>query len=263
MDTKRINPALAEAIAKSPWAKIPYEELLRSNPQGIRDAETQLSAAEAPLEIPDGLAVSNIMIPGYNDSPDVRLRVYTPKDGKDMPVLLYFHGGAFIFGEPEQLDFIFYRLALETHYVIVSVDYRLAPEFPFPAAVNDGYAALLWIEKNAEKLGGSHDKIVVGGSSAGGALALAMTHLARDLHGPAIQFQFLLYPVTDDRLTTHSMDSLADAPMQTKASAASMWKHYLAGSRDIPAYASPMRAIDFTGLPPAFFAICELEHFNF
>ena len=259
MNTERINKDLADAMAKSPWSKICYEELLGSYPEGIREVEARLSAEEGELKIPEGISVENIMVPGCNGSPAVRLRVYKPKDAKELPVMLYFHGGAFIFGTPERLDFIFYRLALEIQYVIVSVDYRLAPESPFPAAVNDGYAALLWIENNAEKINADKEKIIVGGSSTGGTLAIAMTHMARNLQGPAVQFQFLLYPATDDRLNTHSMDALANAPMQTKASAEYMWNIYLGASQTVSTYASPMRATSFAALPPAYMAVCELD----
>lgn len=189
-------------MSDSPWMDIPYEKLMATHPQEIRNAEALLTLKEEVLNIPEDLIVKNEVIPGWNHSPAIRLRIYQPKNILNAPVMLYFHGGAFIFGTPEQLDFIFYRLPIDTQMVIVSVDYRLAPEHPFPAALEDGYAALLWIAQNGHEINADINKIIIGGSSAGVTLALGLTHMARDLQGPAIVFQYLLYPPTDNRLET-------------------------------------------------------------
>lgn len=257
---ERIDSELLQAMSDSPWMDIPYEKLMATNPLEIRNAETKLALKEGVLEIPEDLIVKNKMILGLNNSPAIRLRIYQPKNILNAPVMLYFHGGAFIFGTPEQLDFVFYRLAIDTQMVIVSVDYRLAPEHPFPAAIEDGYAALLWIAKHGNEIDADVNKIIVGGSSAGGTLALGLTHMARDLQGSAIAFQYLLYPPTDNRLETVSMIEFAHAPMQTMKSAAYMWNYYLGNNKDtIPDYAVPLRQQNFSNLPPASVIVCELD----
>jgi len=134
---------LVQAIQESPYNQIDYDYLLAHNPPQIRIEERQIAETEAPLPIPDQLTVQNINIPSSDAHRTIRLRTYQPKNQENRPILLYFHGGAFIYGTPEQYDFIFYDLAVTLHLVIVSVDYRLAPEHPFPAALEDGNDALL------------------------------------------------------------------------------------------------------------------------
>lgn len=255
-----INPSLLEAMNKGSWNSIPYDELIRTTPQKIREEEKKLAGEEEQDIPPPGLSVRNIFIPGENDPAEIRIRVYRPTDQTNTPAMLYFHGGAFIFGAPEQMDFIFYKLAVDAGVTIFSVDYRLAPENPFPAALKDGYSVLLWLADNGESLGVDIDKIIISGSSAGGAIALSLTHMARDLGGPAIAFQYILYPATDNRLQSQSMQDLADAPMQTRESAYYMWRHYLGENHaSVPEYAVPLRQDTFSNLPPAHIVVCELD----
>lgn len=122
------------------------------------------------------------------------MRTYRPKGKQHLPIMLYFHGGAFIYGTPEQYDFICFRLALEVDFIIISVDYRLAPEHPFPAGMEDGYAALLWLSKYAGQIGGNKNHILISGSSAGATIAASITQLARDRKEVNIRHQYLLYP---------------------------------------------------------------------
>uniref|UniRef100_UPI00321A1242 alpha/beta hydrolase n=1 Tax=Chryseobacterium sp. TaxID=1871047 RepID=UPI00321A1242 len=213
-----------------------------------------------PLPVPLFLSVENIHIPSSEPQRNIRIRVYRPKGKRNLPVLLYFHGGAFIYGTPEQYDFIFYRLALDIDAVIVSVDYRLAPEHPFPAAMEDGYDALLWLSESAAQVGGNKNKIIIGGSSAGATIAASVTHYARDKKETKILHQYLLYPPTDHLLKTSSMEELACAPMQTRKAAEWMWKHYL--QQQIiqpPKYSVPLQETDFYNLPDATIIVCELD----
>jgi acetyl esterase/lipase len=139
--------------------------------------------------------------------------------------------------------------------VVVSVDYRLAPEHPFPAGPEDCYAGLLWVAANAEELGVDLDRLVVTGGSAGGALTAAVALMARDRGGPHIAYQALRIPVTDDRLVTPSYLASADAPGFNKAGVEGMWLHYLGEAADrekTSPYAAPARAEDLSGLPSAF-----------
>ncbi len=145
-----IEIELQQAILESPYNQIDYDYLLAHNPTQIRAEEQQVADTEEPLEIPTGLLVDNHHIPSRAKNRNIRLRTYRPQNKNNLPVFVYFHGGAFIYGTPEQYDFIFYQLALALNILIVSVDYRLAPEHPFPAALDDGYDALLWLAQEAE-----------------------------------------------------------------------------------------------------------------
>ncbi len=261
MNYDRINPELAESLKNNPWLEIPYATLLENNPQQIRTVEARLAEQETKPVLPEGLIVENIFIPGLiAAAPPVRLRVYRQKESLNNPVLLYFHGGGFIFGNPEQSDELFYQLATDSGYTVVSVAYRLAPESPYPAAIEDGYAALLWLSSQGQQIAIDPNKIIVGGRSAGGALATAITHMARDKQGPKINFQILSYPVTDYSCSTPSMLEFKASPIWDYASAVSSWKLYLEDhTLPVSPYASPLSATDFSNLPPAFIMACELD----
>lgn len=257
---KKIDTDLWKVILNSPFNHIDYEVLLANDPAKIRKEEMDVSLKEEAIAVPKQLSVENIQIPSSDKSRKIRLRTYKPKGKQNLPVLLYFHGGAFIYGTPEQYDFIFFQLALDTNMLIVSVDYRLAPEHPFPAAIQDGYDALLWLSKYANQIGGNNNNILIGGSSAGGTIAASVTHLARDKKEVVIRHQFLLYPPMSHLLQTTSMNELADAPMQTKYAAEWMWKHYLLDNiLEPPKYAVPLLADNFDNLPDTTIIVCELD----
>lgn len=257
---EKIDPELLKAIINSPFNEIGYDYLLAHHPAKIREEEMKIIAMEKPLSVPPSLSVKNIHIPSSDPQRNIRLRVYSPKGKQNLPVLLYFHGGAFIYGTPEQYDFIFYQLALDVDMIIVSVDYRLAPEHPFPAAMEDGYDALLWLSESADQIGGNKNRIMIGGSSAGATIAASITHYARDKKEINIQHQYLLYPPTDHLLETSSMKEWANAPMQTKKAAEWMWKHYLPHPMiQPPQYSVPLQEKDFKNLPEATIIVCELD----
>lgn len=257
---KNIDAELWEAIANSPFSQIDYESLLVNDPAKIREEEMNIIVKEVPLAIPKQLDVENIHIPSSDKFRKIRLRIYKPKGKQNLPVLLYFHGGAFIYGTPEQYDFMFFKLALDIDIMIVSVDYRLAPEHPFPAGMQDGYDALLWLSKCAEQIGGNKRNILIGGSSAGATIAASITQLARDKKEVEIKHQYLLYPPMSHLLQTPSMNELAHAPMQTKKAAEWMWKHYLHHTIiQPPKYAVPLSGENFHNLPNATIIVCELD----
>ena len=189
-------------------------------------------------------------------APDVRLVVYRPVDGRDVkPVVLSIHGGAFCFLSPDDMAGVDAEMALDHDAVVVAVDYRLAPEHPFPAAPEDCYAALLWTIERAGDLGIDIDRLAVSGGSAGGALSAALCLMARDRGGPRIAYQVLTIPVVDDRLDTPSMRQCVENPGFATAQAEGMWLHYLGEDHDRAAtspYAAPARAAGLAGLPPAF-----------
>jgi acetyl esterase/lipase len=187
-----------------------------------------------------------------------------PLDGKvgPAPALVFFHGGAFVLGDLYTEELRCLRYAAEARCVVVSVDYRLAPEDPFPAAPDDCYAGLVWTVGHAGDLGIDPARVGVGGSSAGGALAAATALMARDRGGPVLAFQLLNYPVIDDRLDTPSMHAFDATPLWTSGASADMWVYYLGepqGRGEVSPYAAPGRAPDLSGLPPAYVLTAELD----
>ncbi len=203
------------------------------------------------------LEIGERFVPGPTGEPDVRVVVYRPRalEGR-LPILLHIHGGAFCIMHPESFAGMEANWALGHGCVVISVDYRLAPEHPFPAAPDDCYAALQWVGKNADELGIDLNRLVVTGGSAGGALTAALAMMVRDRGGPKIAYQALLIPVTDDRMETPSMAQAgSDTPGFNSVAAAGMWLHYLGEDYDRSStspYAAPARAANFADLPPAF-----------
>ena len=170
------------------------------------------------------------------------------------------HGGGFVIGSVEAEHAGAALTAIDTGAVVVSVDYRLAPEHPYPAGLHDCYAALSYLHAEADALGVDPARVALSGASAGGGLAAATALLARDRGGPAICFQLLPIPELDDRLETPSMGTFVDSPLWNRPLAVQSWQAYLGplyGSADVPAYAAPARADDLAGLPPAYISTAE------
>jgi acetyl esterase len=197
---------------------------------------------------------------GPGSASEVPVRLYIPRERAGMPpAIVYFHGGAFVVGH---LDFEHPRcleMAKATGSVVIAVDYRLAPEHPFPAGLEDCYAAFAWTLASAGELGVDASRVAVAGASAGGALAAAVALMVRDRGEPPPAFQLLLYPVTDNRLTTASMAAFVDTPGWNRRNSEHMWRHYLgsalgsAGPHEACSpYAAPARSEDLRGLPPAY-----------
>ncbi|NIZ90961.1 alpha/beta hydrolase [Kineococcus rubinsiae] len=188
------------------------------------------------------------------------LRPAVPRTG--VTGLLWLHGGGYAIGTPEQNRGLARRLVAATDCVVVLPDYRLSPEAPYPAALDDCYTALLWLRDNASELGVADDQLAVGGESAGGGLTLALTLLARDRGEVAVAFQLPLYPMVDDRLTGSSRDN--DAPVWNTVMSVGAWDLYLGDLRGgaVPAYAAPARAEDLRGLPPVLTFVGDVEPFH-
>ncbi len=187
-------------------------------------------------------------------------RIYFPiRRSTPGPAIVFYHGGAFVIGD---LDFEHGRcleMAAETNCVVVSADYRLAPEHPFPAGFDDCYAVYEWTIANATELSVDPRRVALAGASAGGALAAAVALAARDRELANAAFQLLLYPVIDDRMITESMMTLIDIQGWNRRNSEHMWRHYLAGSSETSPYAAPARATDLKGLPPAYVMTAELD----
>lgn len=191
---------------------------------------------------------------------DVPVRIYRPQSSASGRALVYFHGGGWVIGSIATHDGLCRSIANAAGCVVVSVDYRLAPEHPFPAAAEDAFSAVKWVVEHAGALGIDGQRLAVGGDSAGGNLAAVTTLMARDRGGPPIAGQLLLYPITDSDLNTASYRSYAEGHLLTRDAMAWFFKHYVppGTSADDP-YISPLRAKSHRGLPPALVITAECD----
>ncbi|GHH29104.1 alpha/beta hydrolase [Lentzea cavernae] len=228
-----------------------------------RSQQSELAHLMPVYEPVNQIDVRDEVAPGPSGAPDVPVRVYRRAGSQGaVPGLVYIHGGGFIVGSVEMFDAQALKIVDELDVVIVSVDYRLAPEHPFPAPVEDCYAALQWTAAKAGELGIDPARLGVGGESAGGGLAAATVLLARDRSGPELVFQYLGIPELDDRLDTESMRDYVDTPLWNRPNAIYSWTAYLGaepGGDDVSPYAAPARATDLSGLPPAFVTVCQYD----
>ena len=190
----------------------------------------------------------------------IPLRVYTPAGRPPFPALIYFHGGGWVIGNLDTHDGVCRALTNAAGCVVVSVDYRLAPEHKFPAAADDAYAAACWAAANAAVIGIDPTRLAVGGDSAGGNLAAVVALMARDRGTPRLRLQLLVYPVTDARMNTASYRDNADGYFLTRDMMQWFWNHYLRSAADGEnPYASPLRATDLRALPPAVVMTAEYD----
>ncbi len=190
----------------------------------------------------------------------IPVRVYTPGAAGPLPALVYFHGGAWWLGDLEQPDAECRDLAAGAGCVVVSVDYRLAPEHKFPVPLDDCYAATCWVAGHAAELGVDPARLAVGGGSAGANLAAAVALKARDRAGPALVFQLLEIPPTDPRLNTPSVRENGEGYLLTREGMERGWGHYLRSEEDAKnPYAAPAYAPNLSGLPAALVITCEYD----
>jgi len=182
----------------------------------------------------------------------IPLRLYRPSADDRLPVLVFFHGGGWVVGDIETHDTVCRHLANRAECAVISVDYRLAPEHKFPAAVEDSYAAALWVADNAAALGVDPARLAVGGDSAGGNLAAAVSLMARDAGAPRICYQLLIYPATDAAMRHDSIARFAEGYVLTRSTMRWFYEQYLRSPDDAADWrVSPLVAPDLAGLPPA------------
>lgn len=250
-----LDPELAAFVSMLPvlnFAEVATARAILAQGAGARE-----TADQSPSE---PFVVSDRRIPGPQGAPKVPVRIYRPPGDGTRPALVYFHGGAFVLGQVELFDALCGAYAANADIVVVSVDYRLAPEHPFPAGVQDCYAALEWTAAAATELAVDPAAIAVGGLSAGGALAAAIALMARDRKGPTIAFQLLVNAVLDDRLETVSVQAFTDTPLWNSHDVSVMWDLYLGPERrHVSPYAAPARSTDLSGLPPAYVLTSEFD----
>ncbi len=228
-----------------------YETL---SPDEAREYYRQARLVTNP-EPPELKSVEPLAIPAPHGS--IPARIYTPKTlrqtGGLAPALVFFHGGGWVIGDLDTHDVVCRRLADEGELIVISVDYRLAPEHKFPAAVDDAIAATAWIADHAKNIGIDTARLLVGGDSAGGNLAAVVAISARDGNGPAIAGQVLIYPATDFALAHPSHREPETSILLTHSVIRWFRDHYLNGAADIHDWrASPARAKTLIGLPPAY-----------
>jgi acetyl esterase/lipase len=248
-----VDPELAAVVALLPT----FEP---GGPTEARSRARAYSADRPAVPGRDTLDITEVLVPGPSGADPVRVRLYRPPgDGAPRPAVVYAHGGGFVAGDLDTEDVRCVRLAHDAGCVVVSVDYRLAPEHRYPAPLDDCYAALAWTASSAPALGVDPSRIGVAGASSGGNLAAATALLARDRGGPPVAFQCLVYPTLDDRMQTASV-GFVGTPMVDGSDVARCWDHYLGPDRsDTSPYAAPGRADDLTGLPPAYVMTAELD----
>jgi acetyl esterase/lipase len=251
-----MDPELAAASVLMERPDISDAPSARALALTLRD--TTSSAEE---ETAGRVGVQEFLIASSGQGVQMAIRVYTPltETGGPKPAVVFFHGGAFILGDLESEHPRCLRYAADAGCVVVSVDYRLAPEHPFPTGVEDCYSALTWAADHAAALNIDPSRVAVAGSSAGGALAAAVALMARDRGGPKLALQMLIYPVLDDSMKTQSMQDFADTPIWDNRNNLAMWNQYLTDRVNVSSYAAPARATSLEGLPAAYILSAEFD----
>ena len=252
MDINLIHPELKKATASFP--KLPVAS-------GFGRALTRLLL---PLLLPKSKTPAGISIEWITTSGGQRLRVYSPAGTKTRAAMLYIHGGGMMIGAPQMDDGLLSNIASELDIVIVSPEYRLAPEHPYPAPLDDCHQAWQWMLDNSSQRGLDTKRIAIGGESAGGGLAAGLVLRIHDEGGQRPIAQWLFCPMLDDRTALdRSLDKIDHFVWNNKLNLAG-WSSYLgtkAGTDHVPAYAAPARRIDFNGLPKAWIGVGDVELF--
>ena len=236
------------------FGAIPDINARRATLQAVLEAE--------PLpENPDVL-IEDRIVAGPADNPALRVRTYRPAaTSTDLPAIVLIHGGGMIMGTPEGEDYTATALCESIGAVVISIDYRLAPENPHPAPLEDCFAAWTWITSHAQELGIDLNRVALYGESAGGGLALGTALLIRDRGGASPAFVSAIYPMIDDSHSTPSSHEVLDVGVWDRDTNIEAWEWYLAG-QEADHYAAPARAVDLTGLPPTFLDVGTVDLFR-
>ncbi|MGW4326232.1 alpha/beta hydrolase [Nocardia sp. NPDC004573] len=247
----------AQAIVDAAGAAFP-----KLGTEVLDATEARRLLAARPAAPVDPIPVAEVWerrIPGPAGAPEVRVRIYRPASAAQAaPVVLFCHGGGFVICSLDSHDRFCRAMAVGADAIVVSVDYRQAPEHRCPAAAEDAYAALCWVAGHADALGGDPARLVVAGDSAGGNLAAVTALLARDRGGPEIARQLLLYPMLDPACATASYRENAEGYFTTAAHLRWYWRQYLGKHDGVDPYANPLHA-ELSGLPPAHIVTAEYD----
>src|SRR5580704_4624437 len=258
----QLDPELRTVVEKLPTDR-PLD--LNNIPTARAKMNKMVTALLATFPPVEGVTSQDQSAPGAKGDPAVRVRVYRPDDQPSkLPALLWIHGGGYVMGDIDQDDRLMKQLVKRIGCVAVSVDYRLAPENPFPAPVEDCYAGLKWLFAHAGELGVEPTRIAIGGASGGGGLAAGLALMARDRGEVQVAFQLLIYPMIDDRNVTPASYAITDPRMWNRESNRLGWKAYLGrdgGGADVSPYAAASRATDLKNLPPAYIPVGALDLF--
>jgi acetyl esterase len=246
------HPEIAGLLEQMGMAPMP--EFWSLSPEGARQFTKEMFPdPEEPEPVGDVMELSIT-------SEGIPIRVYVPEGQGPYPTLVYYHGGGWVVGDLDTHDETCRVLTNEADCMVVSVDYRLAPEHTFPTPLEDCYAAFEWVFDNAVTMQVDTNNVFVGGDSAGGNLAAAVAQYARDTGGPEIARQLLIYPVTDHNFETPSYKENGDGGMISEKDMRWFWDHYLDSDMDAKnPYASPLQAQSLENLPPATIATCGLD----
>lgn len=260
----RLDPELAGPL--DAWHAATKGGINLHDIPATRKMMDELAAAQMAKATPiEGVTSVDKQIPGPKGDPDVFVRVYQPTDRPaTLPALLWIHGGGYVLGSVERDDLLAKHLARIGQCVVASVEYRLAPEHPFPAPVEDCYAALKWLAANTKELGVNKSRIAIGGASAGGGLAAGLALLTRDRAEVELAFQLLIYPMIDDCNIAPASATTPDTYVWTRENNLMGWRAYLGrepGSKDVSPYAAAFRATDLKGLAPAYIPVGDLDLF--
>ena len=253
-------------------SRVSLEELLKALPGGfnaIADIKERRNTVDSLLrmmiaELPpiENVVMEDRNIPGPDGSPEVGVRIYKPVDvSASLPGMFFIHGGGMIMGSIEGENLKAAMLCETIQAVVVSVEYRLAPENPHPAPVQDCYEALVWMSKNATELGFDPERLAIVGGSAGGGLAIATALMARDQEFPKLCFQMANYPMIDDRNETPSSKEITNVGIWDREANLEAWDWYL-GGKPADEYAAPARAKNLSDLPPTFIDVGEIDLFR-
>lgn len=250
-------------MALDPQAKFLLEQMESAGAppmNSLSPEEARSSADYSELAgIPEEVAkVENRLINGPDG--EIPVRIYTPEGDGPFPSLVFYHGGGWVIGTLDTVDVPCRLLANRADCVVVSVDYRLAPEHKFPAAADDAYAAAKWVVENGPAIQVDSDRVAVGGDSAGGNLAAVVSLMARDRKEIELAYQMLIYPVTNHSYQTNSYRDNAEGYLLTKDSMIWFWDHYLRNQEDgHHPYASPLQAEDLSDLPQTLVITAEYD----
>ncbi len=258
----QLDPELRAVVEKLPTDR-PLD--LEKIPAARVKMKKMVTAMLAGLPAVEGVTQQDRFAPSSHGDPDVRVRVYRPDhQPSKLPALYWIHGGGYVMGDIEQDDRLMKQLVKRIGCVALSVDYRLAPEHPFPAPVEDCYAGLRWLSRHTDELGVDPSRIAIGGASGGGGLAAGLALMTRDRGEVQVAFQLLIYPMIDDRNATPASYAITDPRMWNREANRLGWKAYLGrdgGGADVSPYAAAARATDLTNLPPAYIPVGALDLF--